>query len=452
MKKLLLIILTSFTLQTSFAQADQHWLLKKISLSVKRVPIEEVLKLLEKDMEGVVFAYSPGTFDVKKLITIDAREKPLNEILHQIFEKQRLELAEMRGKIFLKKKKKINSGKQSSTPVRRKRILKADVRKVPVDTALPSRKTQELPKGQREEVVQVNVTPDAEATTTETSIVQATKKGKAVSPSPAMMALVEEVTSSARVPSTPVYKSIKPIDKTRIVSGNLYSHESLSQPDLPPIPLDSALIRTEDAKVKTNKADREKKKKEKKEKPEKEPEEKKLRFYVAPNVALTSIRGDAAIKVGGKIVWLKNSRLGIGLAGWGMQGARADDAVLSNDAYRLVGGYGGFLLEYTFSPSKGVHLSFPVVTGLGAITYMRQDIGISTLTSLPTEDERVIGFVEPGVLLELNVIKYIKVAFEFSYRYTTFSELNYADSGEVILKGSGLNAFSGGVTVKFGIF
>lgn len=452
MKKLLLIIFMSTLVLSAYSQADQHWLPKKLSISVKEVPLEKVLKQLEKEMDGVVFAYSPGAFDVKKKVSIEVEELPLNEILHRIFENQDLECAEMRGKIFLKKKKKTNSGMQSTPAQRRKRILKADVRNKPVaqsDQKSTNRPVVHKAPSDTNRVQGPSANNNEVTSIPAEKISDASQKKQIASnkPSPAIMAIIEEMTSPARVRSAPAIKPIAPVRKQQPVSDfNQYRAENFDRPVLPPMPIDTSNVVLESPQP-----EKVKRKREKKERSPREPEEKKFRIYGASTTALTAMGNDAAIKMGGRAVWLKNSRLGIGLAGYALQGPANTDPALSNDTYKLAGGYGGLLLEYNLNPNKAIHLSFPLVVAGGAMTYVQKDI---TLNNLPRafEDQRVIAIVEPGAMLEFNVIKYIKVALDVSYRYTSFAELNYEDTGDVILAGGGLNNFSGGVTVKFGIF
>ncbi|MCE7996294.1 MAG: hypothetical protein HEP71_30225 [Roseivirga sp.] len=452
MKKLMLIILMSTLALSIYAQADQHWLPKKLSISVKEMPLEEVLKELEKEMDGVVFAYSPGAFDVKKKVSIKAEEVPLNEILHRIFKNQNLECAELSGKIFLKKKKRSSSGRQSSVPVRRKRVLNASVSNLPVidaktKTANKARATSKKDQPDSNEVSEPVVITKSESSEQPAKEEQKETTTPVQSPSKEVMDIIEEMTNPGRVRSAPTHRPVNPIQKEQAFANFDRSRpRQFSVPDLPPVPIDSTSTEAEMPRAK-----KEKKKREKKEKPPREPEEKKLRLYGASTTALTGIGDDAAIKMGGRAMWLKNSRFGIGLAGYAIQGPNTNDAALSGDSYKLAGGYGGLMLEYNLNPNKAIHLSFPVLIAGGAMTYALQDINLGNVDRL-LEDQRVIAIVEPGAMLEFNVIKYVKVALDVSYRYASHSELNYKDSGDVILAGGGLNTFSGGVTVKFGIF
>lgn len=450
MKKLLLVVLSLTLTMGTMAQDNQQWLDKKFSISVREMSLEQVLKELEKDMEGVVFAYSPGTFDVKKKVSIQLRAVPLNEILQQAFTNQNLECAEMRGKIFLKKRKAKRDN--SAAPLTRPTG--------PITAAAGSETVPDIATAQKQGRVSSAVPPqqasvqdpttsassnDSTASPTAPQLVN--KPSAALRPSPAIADLIAELTAADRERSAPVRREVKPIEKDRAFAGmDKYQPHPFGLPDLPPIPIDSSRLVIDSGKdVSKEKA------REKKEKPVREPEEKKLRLYGASTTALTGIGGSPGIKMGGRAVWLKNSRFGVGLAGYAIQGSRAEDPALSNDAYRLAGGYGGLLLEYNLNPHKAVHLSFPVVIAGGAMSYVQNDLNPGNL-GRGIEDERIMAIIEPGAMLEFNVVSFVKVAFDLSYRYATHTELNYQGSGEVILPGTGLNTFSGGVTVKFGIF
>jgi hypothetical protein len=450
MKKLLLIVLSLTLTMGTMAQDNQQWLDKKLSISVKEMSLEQVLKELEKDMEGVVFAYSPGTFDVKKKVSIELRSVPLNEILQQVFANQNLECAEMRGKIFLKKRKvKRDKSKaplaKSAGPI----TAAAGNEAVPDITTTQKQRRVGSPVPTRQSPVgeaTVSV-PSSDSTATPGEPQEVNKPSVALRPSPAISALVAELTAADRERSAPVRRAVKPIEKDRAFAGmDKYQPQSFGLPDLPPVPIDSSRLVIGSGEDMSKEKDKKRKKK-----PDREPEEKKLRLYGASTTALTGIGGDPGIKMGGRAVWLKNSRFGVGLAGYAIQGSRAEDPALSNDAYRLAGGYGGLLLEYNLNPHKAIHLSFPVVIAGGAMSYVQNDLNPGNL-GRGIEDERIMAIIEPGAMLEFNVIKFVKVAFDLSYRYATHTELNYQDSGEVILPGNGLNTFSGGVTVKFGIF
>ena len=90
-----------------------------------------------------------------------------------------------------------------------------------------------------------------------------------------------------------------------------------------------------------------------------------------------------------------------------------------------VGGYGGLLLEYTLFSQSRVHVSFPLIIGGGYITDVQQIKSDSTSSSSHHHWSHYNfshgeGFfvLEPGVKLELNVIKNLRVGLGVSYRYS----------------------------------
>ena len=89
-----------------------------------------------------------------------------------------------------------------------------------------------------------------------------------------------------------------------------------------------------------------------------------------------------------------------------------------------VGGYGGLLLEYTLFPQSRVHVSFPLTIGGGYLVQAQQmhpgDSAYSHNSWSHYSFSHGDGFfvLEPGVKLELNVIKNLRVGLGVSYRYS----------------------------------
>jgi len=112
----------------------------------------------------------------------------------------------------------------------------------------------------------------------------------------------------------------------------------------------------------------------------------------------------------------------------------------------LAGGYAGAFLEFTVAPKFPVHVSFPVLIGGGGLTYVYNFYSdwnqFWDLTSL---DWDAFFVVEPGVRIELNVIKAFRIFVGGSYRYTPDLELMNT-SPDLI------NNFNGIIGLKFGKF
>lgn len=464
MKKPWLIILICLLVHNVVGQTGGQWLEKKISISVQDMPVEQVLKAIEKDLNGMIFAYSPGSFDVTRRVTVKLDSVSLKEVLEQVFAEQSLECAEMRGKIFLKKKKKDRvQGNQNNAP-RRRRSLNRESRAQQQEATkeVTAAQTNPAVKSSAETSKTVNTNTRSQPANQQqaTSSPQNHTQKEVVHSEPTTVSsatnslLIEELSMEASMTgdaSARADNTIVPLTTIR-PSAVLptYRLRSFEKPELPPVPFDSSQIREpllyKLGILKPKQGDKVKVKKPKK--PD-EPEEKKLRIYGASTTGITGINGEAAIKMGGRAVWLKNSQLGFGLAGYALQTPMTLDNLLGDD-YRVAGGYGGFLFEYNMNPNRFLHLSFPLVVGGGGITYVNGLPGPDP-DDPKREASEAVFVVEPGVNLEMNVIRFLKVSFGLTYRYTSNAQLDYQAGGQILPSG-GLNGLSGGFTVKFGIF
>lgn len=117
----------------------------------------------------------------------------------------------------------------------------------------------------------------------------------------------------------------------------------------------------------------------------------------------------------------------------------------------LKGGYGGLLLEYTLFPNSRLHLAFPLLIGGGYMFYSQQ----SNHDSI--QDNYNHGFhhnyissdnffvVEPGVRLECNIIRKLRLGLGVSYRYSPDLKLKNTPSDLI-------NQFTAKLSLRFGKF
>ena len=174
--------------------------------------------------------------------------------------------------------------------------------------------------------------------------------------------------------------------------------------------------------------------------------------YGGITTAYSEIDNRDAIVIGGRGAWLINHQLGIGLAGYGFMTEHKMDAEL-NDDYQLLGGYGGLMFEFIANPNSPFHLSFPLVIGAGGVSYSERDVFSSNSDfNRLSEDSQAFFVVEPGVELEMNMLKFMRLAIGVSYRYTSDMDLTYTGSGNRILEADALHGLNAGVTLKFGKF
>lgn len=133
--------------------------------------------------------------------------------------------------------------------------------------------------------------------------------------------------------------------------------------------------------------------------------------------------------------------MGIGGAGF-VNDAHYDFALDRNVS--LTGGYGGMFFEPILLPKFPVHLSVPVLIGIGGVAYTSVE-RTEWDDQYFVEDSETFLLVEPGIELEMNITHFFRFAMGAYYRYTSEIELLNTDKDV-------LNGFSFGVNFKFGKF
>lgn len=172
--------------------------------------------------------------------------------------------------------------------------------------------------------------------------------------------------------------------------------------------------------------------------------------YGGPRVAFSDFNGKDIWLVGGRGGAIFNHSFVIGGAGYGI----VNSPRFSNISYDgidypvayLEGGYGGMHLEYILMPNKVVHLSFPLLVGAGGLMYSETSSAASGGNY--TEDiivNTAFFVVEPGVELELNIVRFMRISAGIAYRYAHNLDLPNTPT-------SAFNSLSGTISLKFGKF
>ena len=167
--------------------------------------------------------------------------------------------------------------------------------------------------------------------------------------------------------------------------------------------------------------------------------------YGALSVAYSEIDNKDAIIVGARGGWIINHSLAIGLGGYGFANdINYDNLFNDNRDYNLAGGYGGLFVEPIIGPKLPVHISIPILFGLGGVSYVEHHNNWDYWWS--TDDKSDVYFVfEPAIELEFNVTRHFRLAATASYRFTSDIEMLYTDPD--ILEG-----LTAGLVFKFGKF
>ncbi len=172
-------------------------------------------------------------------------------------------------------------------------------------------------------------------------------------------------------------------------------------------------------------------------------------FYGGFSLGYSQIDNQDALVSGGRLALIFNHSTAIGLAGYGFVND-LDSYEWNNEAevrLSLAGGYGGLFVEPILNGLKPVHLSFPVLLGIGGITQIAKipsgDWGYPTYESI---EEDLFFIVEPAIELEFNMARFFRTALTVSYRYTSDIELTVVTDPDVL---KGLHF---GLNFKFGKF
>ncbi|HNW50169.1 MAG TPA: hypothetical protein PKH79_03745 [Prolixibacteraceae bacterium] len=173
--------------------------------------------------------------------------------------------------------------------------------------------------------------------------------------------------------------------------------------------------------------------------------EKRDGFYGAFSAGYSSIDNKDAGTFSARGCWIMDHFFSFGLGGTGFVNDldkfslgyynHSDDSSI-----KLGGGYGGIILEPILLPMKPVHLSFPILVGVGATGAFKNYDYFSTYNV-----NDFFWVVEPQAELEVNFTRWLRFAVYAGYRYT--SELDIENISKDALRG-----YSAGVTVKMGMF
>ncbi len=161
----------------------------------------------------------------------------------------------------------------------------------------------------------------------------------------------------------------------------------------------------------------------------------------------TQIQGNDTYLMGARGGWLIDHHLTIGMAGQGFISDKEYMDILPNKSVNLAGGYGGLFLEAIIAPNYPVHVTIPVIIGAGGVAYVENrpwDEHNNYNTDYSIDHDAFFVF-EPGLEIEVNLMKFMRFAVGGSYRYT--SQVSMINSSSTMLRG--FNAYFG---LKFGKF
>ena len=177
-------------------------------------------------------------------------------------------------------------------------------------------------------------------------------------------------------------------------------------------------------------------------------------IYGASEAAYSQLNGQSVFMTGGQVGLLMNKKWGIALAGYSTMGNRIE-ASNAKGQY-LSASYGGVRFEYTPKPNSVVHISFPLLLGGGMMNldslkgrdgFDKKDRKESNNRMGNKNRGNSYFVVQPGIQVEANLFRFVKLYAGASYRLGIQQEQNNALISSTALNGIVVNA-----GVKVGIF
>ena len=164
--------------------------------------------------------------------------------------------------------------------------------------------------------------------------------------------------------------------------------------------------------------------------------------YGALSFGYTQIDGKDAFLMGARGSWIINHSFAIGLGGTSFINDVNYNNWRDNDLdYNLAGGYGGLYLEPILAHRLPVHISVPILFGVGAVAQVEDH---RDWTYDDTRSDVFLVF-EPAVELEFNMTRHFRLAGTIGYRFT--SKVEMVNTNSDVMEGANI-----GLILKFGKF
>jgi hypothetical protein len=150
-------------------------------------------------------------------------------------------------------------------------------------------------------------------------------------------------------------------------------------------------------------------------------------YFISPFCQFGEIAGSTAILpgIGAGVVF--NNHIYLGMNYKFIASENTPEGEPDNRLY-LDQRYFGFKFEYAIQSGKVVHLNFPIELGAGETELDLKD-SYEDEGLVPTDDVW-FAYLEPGVALEINLQKYVKLSLSAGYRFvsdTSFRNLTERD-------------------------
>jgi hypothetical protein len=152
-------------------------------------------------------------------------------------------------------------------------------------------------------------------------------------------------------------------------------------------------------------------------------------LFIAPEVQYGQLNTKFTLLGGGSVMLLLNKKWGLGVSAY--HSLDESFSTMNVTPLYLTASYMGARVEYTLNPNAAVHLTFPLMIGIGRAS---TDSLSDELMFGDNDNDDHHGFdrfgnhdhafiVKPGIQVEANIIRYLKIFAGANYR-VSFIENN----------------------------
>jgi hypothetical protein len=178
-----------------------------------------------------------------------------------------------------------------------------------------------------------------------------------------------------------------------------------------------------------------------------------LGIYFAPEYQYGQLGGSFTSLGGGSFMLQFNKKLGVGVTGFG--------SFRNNQSSNINGSFAGLKLEYTLKPDAAIHVSFPLVIGVGGNglgefgehhafkgdrdggVFPTDGIDPNVIhTDYDDESGNISKIIQPGIIAEANLARFVKFHIGANYRLA-FNSNGY---------NTDYQGFSANTGLKIGLF
>ncbi|PLW98403.1 MAG: hypothetical protein C0593_05735 [Marinilabiliales bacterium] len=176
-------------------------------------------------------------------------------------------------------------------------------------------------------------------------------------------------------------------------------------------------------------------------------------FYAGLNFGYTPIEDKDAFLTGVRLAWVINHSFALGVTSTGFVTDMDHYNDIADDNFYLTGGYGGIYMEPIFFAKSPIHFSVPITIGAGGIFAWNEDYFNDPWEHGYYEyhdDCDTFFVVEPGLELDMTVVKFMRISLGATYRIT--DDIQMQNNDDIAVSKDALRNISGYFSLKFGKF